>query len=107
METKSNSRRKLSFVCSRKELLKVLSTVKMRSNAKLTIDTRLAEHKIILKTNYYEIPIPCIECSGSDASFSLILKAMKAFCELSTNEVIHFSLDGEMLQIDTTIINVK
>lgn len=99
--------RKLSFVCSRKELYKVLSTIKMRSNAKVTIATRLDEHLVIVKTNYYEIPVPCVECSGKDASFSILLFGIKTLCELSTNDVIHFSLEGETLQIDTTFLNVK
>ena len=107
MKTQTEETRKLSFVCSRKELYKVLSTIKMKKTAKLTIATCLFEHKIILKTDYYEIPIPCIECSGKDASFSLLLKGMKTFCELSTNDLIHFSLEGDALQIDTTFINVK
>lgn len=107
MKAQTEEKRKLSFVCSRKELYKVLSTIKMKKTAKLTITTRLAEHLVILKTNYYEIPVPCIECSGKDATFSLLLIGMKTFCELSTNEVIHFSLDGDTLQIDTTILNIK
>ena len=107
MKAQNEETRKLSFVCSRKELYKVLSTIKMRSNAKVTIVTRLAEHLVILKTNYYEIPVPCIECSGKDASFSILLIGMKTLCELSTNDVVHFSLEGETLQIDTTILNVK
>ena len=92
MKAQTEEKRKLSFVCSRKELYKVLSTIKMKKTAKLTITTRLAEHLVILKTNYYEIPVPCIECSGKDASFSILLLGMKAICELSTNDVIHFFL---------------
>ena len=107
MKAQTKETRKLSFVCSRKELYKVLSTVKMKKTAKLTITTRLAEHLVILKTNYYEIPVPCSEFSGKDASFSILLIGMKTLCELSTNDVIHFSLEGETLQIDTTILNVK
>lgn len=107
MKAQTKETRKLSFVCSRNELYKVLSTIKMKKTAKLTITTRLAEHLVILKTNYYEIPVPCIECSGKDATFSILLLGIKTLCELSTNDVIHFSLEGETLQIDTTILNVK
>ena len=79
----------------------------MRKDAKLTITTTFAEQKIILKTNVFEVPAPCTECKGDDVFFNLLLSDLKNYCKLVPNETIRFSLKGNTLQINTTILRVK
>lgn len=107
METIQQMKRSASFVCNRKELYSILSSIKMRKDAKLAIKTAFAEQKIILKTNVFEVPAPCIECKGDDVSFDLLLIDLKNYCKLVPDETIHFSLKGNTLQINTTILCVK
>lgn len=107
METKPHTNRSASFVCNRKALLSVLSSIKMRKDAKLTITTAHAEQKIILKTNVFEVPISCTGCKGSDTSFGLLLIDLKNYCKLIPDETIRFTLEGDTLQINTTVLNIK
>lgn len=107
MEKILQTNRSATFVCNRKALLSVLSSIKMRKDAKLTITTVFAEQKIILKTNVFEVPTPCTECKGDDVSFNLLLIDLKDYCKLVPDETIRFSLKGNTLQINTTILSVK
>ena len=106
METTSENKRSASFVCNRKELYAALSAVKMQKTAKLTFKTKFSEQKIILVTSRFELPIPCTDCKGNDTSFALLLSDMKTYCKIVPDEIIRFALDGDTLQINTTILRV-
>lgn len=105
MQTPSKSG--ASFTCKRKELSSALSSVKLRKNANLSIETHLAEQKITLKTAAFELPVACSDCKGSDAVISLPLTGLKNYCKLVPDETLRFALDGNELQINTTILTVK
>lgn len=107
METTSKNKRSASFVCNRKELYAALSAVKMQKTAKLTFKTKFNEQKIMLVTSRFELPITCTDCKGQDTSFALLLSDMKAYCKIVPDETIRFALEGDILQINTTILNVK
>ena len=79
----------------------------MREDTKLTVSTAFAEQKVFLKTNVFEVPIACRECKGNNASFTLLLLGLKNYCKLIPDETLRFSLDGDSLQINTTILTVK
>ena len=81
MEIKPQTIRSASFVCNRKELYSVLSSIKMRKDTKLTITTAFTEQKIILKINVFEVPISCTGCKGNDTSFGLLLIDLKDYCK--------------------------
>ena len=104
METKE--KKSASFVCNRVVLQSFLSTMTARKNSKLTISTNLAERNIVLN-GFYETPIPCTECKGDDAIFTLPLLSLKKYCKLINDETLRFSLEDDTLQINTTILTVK
>lgn len=106
METKPHTNRSASFVCNRKELYAALSAVKMQNTAKLTFKTKFIEQKIMLVTSRFELPITCTDCKGQDTSFALLLSDMKAYCKIVPDETIRFMLEGDTLQINTTILRV-
>lgn len=106
METTSENKRSASFVCNRKELYAALSSVKMQKTAKLTFKTKFNEQKIMLVTSRFELPITCMDCKGQDTSFALLLSDMKAYCKIVPDETIRFTLEGDTLQINTTILRV-
>jgi hypothetical protein len=106
MKTNPQEKQNVSFVCNRIALLSFLSSIPARKNSKLTIATHVAEQNIVLN-GYHEAPIPCTDCKGSDAVFSMPLLGLRKYCKLITDETIRFTLEGDSLQINTTILTVK
>lgn len=106
MKATSENKRNASFVCNRKELYAALSSVKMKESAKLTFKTNFNEQKVMLVTSRFELPVACTDCIGNDTTFALLLSDMKAFCKIVPDETIRFKLDGNSLQINTTILRV-
>lgn len=106
MEATSENKRNASFICNRKELYAALSSVKMKESAKLTFKTNFNEQKVLLVTSRFELPVTCTDCIGNDTTFALLLSDMKAFCKIVPDETIRFKLDGDSLQINTTILKV-
>lgn len=106
METKPQEKKSASFLCNRIVLQSFLSTMTARKDSKLTISTHLAEQNIVLN-GFYETPIPCSECKGDDAVFTLPLLGLKKYCKLINDETLRFTLEGNTLQINSTILTVK
>lgn len=104
METKE--KKSASFVCSRKEFYSALKTIKKQRSGQFTVATMFAEKRIYLKAEGFDSSVACSEFTGNDVSFRLPLTAMKQYCQLTPDVNYRFTLDGDSLQINTTIINV-
>ena len=99
-------KRNASFVCKRTDLLNSLKTIKGSRIQPFTITTVFAEQKLIIKTNFYELPIPCSDCTGKDVSFRLPLASMKQYCKLTTDESYRFTVADNSLQLTTTFLRI-
>ena len=99
-------KRNASFVCKRAELLNALKAIKGARNQPFTITTVFAEQKLIIKTDFYELPIPCSDCTGDDVSFKLQLASMKQYCKLVLDESYRFTIDDNSLQLNTTFLRI-
>ena len=99
-------KRNASFVCKRAEFLNALKAIKGARNQHFTITTVFAEQKLIIKTDFFELSIPCSECTGNDVSFKLQLASMKQYCKLVLDESYRFTIDDNSLQLNTTFLRI-
>ena len=99
-------KRNASFVCKRAELLNALKAIKGARYQPFTITTVFAEQKLIIKTQFYELSIPCSDCTGDDVSFTLELSSMKQYCKLTLDESYRFTIDDSSLQLNTTFLRI-
>ena len=99
-------KRNASFVCKRADLLNALKAIKGSRVQPFTLATVFTEQKLIIKTDFYELPIPCSDCTGKDVSFKLPLASMKQYCKLTTDESYRFTIEDNSLQLNTTFLRI-
>lgn len=99
-------KRNASFVCKRADLLNALKAIKGSRVQPFTLATVFAKQKLIIKTDFYELPIPCSDCTGKDVSFKLPLASMKQYCKLTTDESYRFTIEDNSLQLNTTFLRI-
>lgn len=99
-------KRNASFVCRRADLLNAMKAIKGSRIQPFTITTVFAEQKLLIKTDFYELPIPCSDYTGKDVSFKLPLASMKQYCKLTTDESYHFTIEDNSLQLNTTFLRI-
>ena len=99
-------KRNASFVCKRADLLNALKAIKGSRVQPFILATVFVEQKLIIKTDFYELPIPCSDCTGKDVSFKLPLASMKQYCKLTTDESYRFTVADNSLQLNTTFLRI-
>lgn len=99
-------KRNASFVCKRADLLNALKAIKGSRVQPFILTTVFVEQKIIIKTDFYELSIPCSDCIGKDVSIKLQLTSMKQYCKLTLEEFYRFTIEDNTLQLNTTFLRV-
>lgn len=99
-------KRNASFVCKRADLLNAMKAIKGARVQPFTLTTVFVEQRLIIKTDFFELSIPCSECTGKDVSFKLQLASMKQYCKLVLDESYRFTIDDNSLQLNTTFLRI-
>lgn len=99
-------KRNASFVCKRADLLNAMKAIKGARVQPFTLTTVFVEQRLNIKTDFFELSIPCSECTGKDVSFKLQLASMKQYCKLVLDESYRFTIDDNSLQLNTTFLRI-
>lgn len=96
-----------TFTCNRKAFQAALGKFRLPKTAKLYIVTNFAEKQLILKTSLFDMPVECLDYSGNDTTIIVPYSNMKEYCKYILDDTLKFTVNGDTLQINTTILSLK
>lgn len=105
METTTSTN--TTFTCNRKAFQAALGKFRLPKTAQLYIVTNFAENQLILKTSLFDMPVECIDHWGNDTTIIVPYSNMKEYCKYITDGTLKFTVNGDTLQINTTILSLK